>query len=425
MEIFCIPQYGRIIALTNQDLFLIYSIIFVVINVFIIFYSKNLNLKKINKNNLPLFLAMACQIFIGIMLFSIYGQIKTTSFYYKSFLYLIIYASLGTSIFFLLIGVIQFLRWYIRSKNYLVLIYGLIMLVLVANTSIGIIYLSQVSLSQSKIIRHTSCRAMLASLFNVNPELNFKLSNMYDITSILSFVLAWLASASMLKQYVKGKFKPGFWILVILPLIFFLTRYEVGLYYFLSDQAVDILGTINLSSDIYGYAFIQLVFNSNLQLGGIFFGIAFFTIAFRLRTRHQLRRYLIITGIGFMFLFSSKDISTLIISSLPPLAAVSIAFVGMASYLISVGIYNTAKLTSRDVSTRKSLLEKIENNSDLLRSIALSQNQMDTEKAVKDIMKLTAERDVEEETPMSQEEIKQIVNDVISEIKASKIPKKY
>ena len=36
-----------------------------------------------------------------------------------------------------------------------------------------------------------------------------------------------------------------------------------------------------------------------------------------------------------MFLFASKDISTLIISSYPPLGAVSIAFVGLASYMVS------------------------------------------------------------------------------------------
>ena len=71
------------------------------------------------------------------------------------------------------------------------------MLVLIVNTSIGIIYLSQVSLSQSNIIKHTPAEPMLASLYNVNPELNIMLSNAYDITSIFSFILAWFASVSM------------------------------------------------------------------------------------------------------------------------------------------------------------------------------------------------------------------------------------
>ena len=146
------------------------------------------------------------------------------------------------------------------------------------------------------------------------------------------------------KEYSKRINKFVFWVVVILPLVFFISRYELALYYFVNDQGVDVLASINLSSDIYGYKTLENILNLNLQLGGAFFGIAFFTIASKLTGRGQQRKALILTGIGIMFLFASKDISTLIISSYPPLGAVSIAFVGLASYMVYLGIYSAEAL---------------------------------------------------------------------------------
>ena len=90
-----------------------------------------------------------------------------------------------------------------------------------------------------------------------------------------------------------------------------------------------------------------------------------------------------------MFLFGSKDISTLIISSYPPLGAVSIAFMGLASYMVYLGIYSAASLTARDKKLRRDLRHKVENNMMLLKSIASSQDQLDIEKKVKPLMKLS------------------------------------
>ena len=78
-------------------------------------------------------------------------------------------------------------------------------------------------------------------------------------------------------------------------------------------------------------------------------------------------------GIGIMLLFGSKDISTLIISSYPPLGAVSIAFMGLASYMVCLGVYSAASFTARDKKLRRDLREKVENNMMLLKSIASSQ----------------------------------------------------
>jgi hypothetical protein len=421
LDFFCIPKHSRAFNISNEELFLIYSVIFALINIFLLKLSSSLKFPRSKIRKITLLTILIIQLFIISMLFTIYGQIKISSLYYNTVFYTIIYLSLASSAAFLTIAAIQFLRWFIRGKNYLVLTYGLVMLVLCTNSIIGIIYLFEVSLSHTNTIKHMSCSVMIGSLNRPNPEVTNILVNLYDITSFFSFVLAWLVTVLMLKDYTKHRNKLVYWIIFALPLIFFLPRYEIALYYFSSHQVDNILTSINLSSDIYGYQTLNTLLNSNLQVGGAFFGMAFLVIAAKLTSEWEQRKSLIITGIGIMFLFASKDISTLIISSYPPLGAVSIAFMGIASYMVYAGIYNTAAHAARDKKLRRDLRINIENNIKLLRSIASSQDRLEMENNVKELMTLSTHLQKEEEQPdLTQNEIRDIVNDVILELKKTK-----
>jgi hypothetical protein len=416
LDFFCIPKHSRVIS--NEELFLIYSVIFTIINIFLLKLSSSLKYPRSKMRTITFATILIIQLSIMSMLFIIYGQIKISSLYYSAVFYTIIYLSLASSAAFLAIAATQFLRWFIRGKNYLVLTYGLVMLVLCTNSIIGIVYMSEISLSHSDTIKYRSCSVMIGVLSNVNPERINILANLYDITSFFSFVLAWLVTVLMLKEYTKHRNKLVYWIIFALPLIFFLPRYEIALYYFSSNQVDTILTSINLNSDIYGYQALHALLNSNLQLGGAFFGIAFITIAAKLGSEWEQRKSLIITGIGIMFLFASKDISSLIYSSYPPLGAVSIAFMGIASYMVYAGIYNTAAHAARDKKLRRDLRVNIENNMKLLRSIASSQDRSEMEKNVKELMTLSKHLQKEEEQPdLTQNEIRDIVNDVILELK--------
>ena len=418
LEIFCIPKYNPVIGISNEQLFLIYSVIFTIINAFLLKFSSSLKFPRSKMRKITLVTVLIIQLVIMSMLFTIYGQIKISSLYYSAVFYTIIYLSLASSAAFLAIAAIQFLRWFIRGKNYLVMTYALVMLILCTNSIIGVIYIAQVSLSHANTIKYKSCGVMMGMLTNPNPERINILANLYDITSFFSFVLAWLVTVLMLKDYTKHRNKLVYWVIFALPLIFFLPRYEIALYYFSSHQVDTILSSINLNSDIYGYQTLNTILNSNLQLGGAFFGMAFLTIAAKLTSEKEQRKSLIITGIGIMFLFASKDISTLIISSYPPLGVVSIAFMGIASYMLYAGIYNTAAHAARDKKLRRDLRVNIENNMNLLRSIASSQDRSEMEKNVKELMSLSTHLQKEEEQPdLTQNEIRDIVNDVILELK--------
>jgi hypothetical protein len=416
LDIFCIPKYNRAFGISNEELFFIYSVVFTIINIFLLKFSRNLEPLIFKFRTILFAIILINQLLVASLLFLIYGQIKILSLYYNAILYAVIYASLISSTGFLAISGIQFLRWFTHGKNYLVLLYGLVMLVLCSNSVIGIIYLSQISVTHADIIKRESCSVMFGTLTFTRPGVVNTLADMYDITSFFAFVLAWLATVSMLKEYSRRVNKVAYWFTVALPLIFFLSKYELALYYFSSDQGGDILASINVNPDIYGYKTFVTISNLNLQLGGVFFAIAFLTIATKVTGRIQ-RKALILAGIGIMFLFSSKDISTLIISSYPPLGAVSIAFMGLASYMVYIGIYSAASLTARDKKLRKDLRDKVENNMMLLKSIASSQDHLDIENKIKPLMKLSIQwQEENEQHDMTQEEIREIAKDVILEI---------
>jgi len=418
LDIFCIPKHNRPFNISNEELFLIYSIIFTVINIFLLKLSSTLKFPKFKIRKITFVTILIVQLFTISMLFIIYGQIKIAYLYYNTIFYTVIYLALVSSSIFLGIAATQFLRWFIRGKNYLVMTYALVMLVICTNSVIGAVYISQVSVSHSNIIKYKSCSLMMSVLNNPNPEATNTLANLYDITSFLSFIMAWLVTVLMLKEYAKHRNKLVYWLIFALPLIFFLPRYEVALYYFSSHQVDNILTSINLSSNIYGYQPLNMLLNSNLQLGGAFFGMAFLTIAAKLTSDIEQRKSLILAGIGIMFLFASKDINSLIISSYPPLGAVSIAFMGIASYMVYIGIYNIAILVARDKKLRRDLREKIENNMKLLRSIASSQDGMDIEKNVKEVMILSSQLQKEnEQHELTEIEMRDIVHDLILELK--------
>jgi hypothetical protein len=119
-----------------------------------------------------------------------------------------------------------------------------------------------------------------------------------------------------------------------------------------------------------------------------------------------------------MFLFGSKDISELILPSYPPLGIVAISFLGLASYLLLVGIYSSATIAARDITLRKYLAKKVENDTTLLNNIAYSENENEIQKNVKSLMTYSSQwQQNNTQHELNQQEIKEIVNDVISEVK--------
>jgi hypothetical protein len=414
LTIFCTPRSNRIFNVSNTELYFIYSIILIISNIVLFNIVKSITS---NLNKYYYYIILIIQSLLSITLLTIYGQIILYSIYSSFFILIVVYISLLSSIGFLSILTMKLMRWFSLTFNYSVLLYAIAISFFILNTIIGLVYVTQALSTHSDIIKPASCRAIFASLFNPNPDLSIYLSNLYDITSIISFIAVWFVTTFMLKQYSHSIGKIKYWILVSIPLIIFMTKYEVLLYYFLYDQSIlDILSSIRLNPPFNPIVYTLL--DSNLQFGGIFFAIVFLVIAKKIPKGHKIVNSLIISLIGIMILFGSKDISTLILPSYPPLGIVAISFMGLASYLLLVGIYSSATIAARDITLRKYLNKKVENDTTLLNNIAYAENESEIQKNVKSLMNYSSQWQQENlRLEMDHQEIKEIVDDVISEVK--------
>jgi hypothetical protein len=416
LTIFCTPRNSRIINISNTELYLIYSIIFIISNI-VLFNIIN-NIKSNLKNKYFYFIVLIIQSLLSITLLTIYGQIMHYSNYSNLFIFIIVYTSFLSSIGFLSILTVKLFRWFLLNPNSSILMYGIAISIFILNTIIGLIYVTQVLSTHTDIIKPMSCRVLFGSLFHINPGLSIYLSNLYDITSIISFIAVWCVTTFILKQYSHNIGKIKYWILVSVPLIVFMTKYEILLYYLLKDPSIlEIFYSIKLNSILD--QIISTFLNSNLQIGGIFFAISFLVIVKKIPKGHRIVNSLIMSLIGMMFLFGSKDISELILPSYPPVGIVAISFLSLASYLLLVGIYSSATIAARDITLRKYLNKKVENDTILLNNIAYSENENEIQKNVKSLMTYSSQwqqnNNIQHE--LNQQEIIEIVNDVISEVK--------
>ena len=137
LTIFCTPKSSRIINISNTELYLIYSIIFIISNIVLLNIVNNLK-SNLKQNKYFYFIVLIIQSLLSITLLTIYGQMIIYSNYYNLFIFVIVYTSFLSSIGFLLILTVKLLRWFSLSPNYSVLMYGIAISFFILNTIIRI-----------------------------------------------------------------------------------------------------------------------------------------------------------------------------------------------------------------------------------------------------------------------------------------------
>jgi hypothetical protein len=165
--------------------------------------------------------------------------------------------------------------------------------------------------------------------------------------------------------------------------------------------------------------------NSNIQATGVFFGFSFLAILLKLKNS-QLQNDMVITIIGMMIIFASRDFHSIFLNSLPPNGVVTISFMVLGSFMLFNGIILFLKLAVRDKEFYVDLITRLESDTELLRNIIVSEKEMELAKKIKPLMDYSHEWQKEHEySSMKPEEVKQIIEDVISEYRERKIPSSY
>jgi hypothetical protein len=332
------------------------------------------------------------------------------SFRYNVFILL---ATIGISytLAVILMGLLakRFLSWFKSNKSSVVLLYGLSAAIIAINLVFTIIYVASIlPTHQLEIRAHTS----FATPFRPSGSTISFLNDIYFITSVISFMVTWIATAMLLRHYSQRLGRIKYWAIISIPLAYFMSQFQplfVNLFY----QSLQ-------SSPVFFSILSTLIFTFSKPLGGILFGIAFWTTAKKLRKDSVVRDYITIAAYGLILLFASNQAIVLVTTSYPPFGLITTSFVGLSSYLILVGVYYSAISVSEDIKIRQTIRKFALKESKLLDSIGTSHMEDELQRRVMKLAKEQQEFMMQQtgvEPSLDEGEAKQYLYEVMQEIK--------
>jgi hypothetical protein len=332
-------------------------------------------------------------------------QVWTTSSYDLNGIIIILGVSYSIGITALCILVVRFCYWLLWSRNSVVMLYTISIFAILLNSIVTFVLSSILVISQPVLQYETrgTISIGLASPTIIN------LNILFGLSSILSFVLMWIATAVLLRQYSRKMSRVKYWFLVSLPLLYFLIQFQP-----LILQAQYLVDSITLDR-----LYIQL-FTASKAVGGILFAITFWMIGRKVESNNIIRKYMIISGFGIAILFGSNQGIIVAITPYPPFGVFTVSFFGLASYLTLVGIYYSAISVSQDTALRRSIRKSVEERINLIDVIGKAEVQNAIAKNVAKIYnKYSLEKDLGEETgrDLEEDEIKDYISEVMTELK--------
>ena len=387
-----------------------------IIGQYIILEYTNKKIKDINRKNMLSDVISktlrAFQYSISIFLIVVILGIFVNSNYHTLMLTIIITISYGLSIVTLAILANHFFSWFKSRKSYGVLLYSLSSSTFVVSAIFSLVFVSDIMFKLPHVIQfHYGS----FPYFYGPDSLSFYLYNGYVISSILSFILMWVATAMFLYHYSQKLGKTKYWIIISLPLVYFLSQFATLL--------LNLFDSFMQESPVFFGVFLSVIFPLSKAVGGVLFGIGFWTTSRTINKSNIVRQYLVITAIGFILLFVSDQAVTLIATPYPPFGLVSVSAVGLSSYLILVGLYYSAISVSEDTKLRRTIRESALRESKFLDSIGKAYMEQEIKSKVIGVakeLKVTMAKETGFSSSLTDIEIEQYLEEVLKEVKKAK-----
>jgi len=393
-------------------IFVVMSVIFAVGQYFILGFvrrctTKNSSNERLRLSSIGKVVSIIQYVLIGIFA-SIILQMIFTSSYNVLFLEIVTWINYILAI--TLLGFLsqRFLSWFRSNHNPVVLAYSLAIIVISINAVFTLLYVTNELASKPTVIQPAitpvATYGSVYGIFNAG----------YVITSIMSFIITWIAAVLLLHNYSRKLGRAKYWILVSIPLVYFLSQFQ--------PLFLNVFESFRLSEPILFGVVYTLFFSATVPAGGILFGFAFWSVA-RNMNRNIVKQYMMISAHGMMLLFSSDQASGLVLIPYPPFGLVTVSFFGLASYLLLIGIYSSAISVAEDSNLRRSIRSFAMKESRLLDSIGTAQMEDEIQKKVITFTKRNQDRMAEEtgiQSSLSEEDVKEYLQQVIREVKKQK-----
>ena len=148
--------------------------------------------------------------------------------------------------------------------------------------------------------------------------------------------------------------------------------------------------------------------------------IGFWSMARVANKNSPIRRYLIFTGFGFFLLFSSNQAILMSVAPYPPFGIATVTAMGLAAYLVVIGLYTSTISLSQDTELRRNIRRLARSQTRLFDSMLTAESEKEIEKRVLELIK---KQSIEMETrtgvgtSLDEQEAKRYIEEVIREIK--------
>ncbi len=332
-------------------------------------------------------------------------QMIMTSSYNISFLNVTLCITGGLSITLLAYLAKKFFLWFRSNHDVIIISYATAMAMICVNIAFMITLVLTTINTESGEVRHI--KSPVSVLIYANSIYN----SGYIATSILSFICVWLATVLLLRYHSKKIGTAKYWIIVSAPLFYFLSQFQ-GFFISLFDA-------FRMSDPtMFGIVY-TLIFSVSKPIGGILFGVAFWIVSRRVN-KYAIKDYLVISAYGVILLFTTNQATNLILVPYPPFGLITAALLGLASYMLLVGIYSSAMSISRDTELRKFIHTVATKEIKLLDQIGSAQLEQELVTRVIPMVQRKAnnmERESGVKTSLTDIEVMQYLDEVIAEVR--------
>ena len=357
------------------------------------------------KPKLILTLVTLLQYASAVTLITIIFQIVLSSSYSVLLLKVLLWLSYLQGI--LLTGFLayKFFLWLRLHGSYIILLYGCAIITLSINCLFTLLHVNDsLMIYRSDIVPHESGFLPYLDQDNV-------LRSGFQISSFVSYLLMWLATVVLLRSHYMRFSKTRYWVTVSIPLVYFVIQFQPLL--------LELLSPFRLYQPILFGIIYTLFFSTSTLVGGILFGIAFWSTGKKVGNA-QIRDFMVMSGYGVVLFFVSNQAIILNSAPYPPFGLATISFMGLGSYLLLVGIYSSAISVAQDITLRKSMKRSLERQTTFLEKIGTSEMEQEIQKRVLRLAKMQEQTMAEQtgiESSLDEDDMKEYLNQVIDEVK--------
>jgi hypothetical protein len=406
----------QIVSVWGIVLFVILAAVYAIGQFYILQMAKAKNRQIVSKarsiQTLGRIVTVVQYVLLAIII-SVVLQILLLSYYYTGLLAISAAISYGLTV--LLMGFLAYrlFSWLKLNRSLAVLLYGLAATMVTVNAIDSIIFFDVILLGKPE---KTSPQSEVIFEIGFDPGTPMSYVSLVQSNSYLAyFLLTWGGTIIIMRHNVARLGRIKFWVIVSLPIIYFL-GYSLLLYpsvYPPSPVTEAISSNFMVPILLYTYS---------VTICGILFGIGFISISRFVKAEREIRDYMLMSGLGFILFFNSAQ-STVLQAAYPPFGLLNVSFVGLASYLILSGLYNSAISVANDVTLRKSIRKSTAEASKLLDNIGSAQMKKEIEDKVLKVTNSTADSLLQEtgiHSSLTIEEIKEYMSEVIEELQTRK-----